>query len=135
MDFSGYQHPSDIILLAVRYYVSYKLSYRDIEEIFAERGSFVDHSTINRWVINFAPIIESKARQTKRPVSSSWRMDATYIKGEWWYYYRAVDKYGAIIDFYLSETCDEPAARDFFNISMVYLKRSSLIKVGRIPQH
>ncbi len=86
MDFSGYQHPSDIILLAVRYYVSYKLSYRDIEEILAERGSFVDHSTINRWVINFAPMIETKARQIKRPVSSSWRMDETYIKikGEWW---------------------------------------------------
>ncbi|MCU8168494.1 IS6 family transposase, partial [Vibrio vulnificus] len=55
MDFSGYQHPKDIILLAVRYYASYKeLSYRDIEEILAERGSHIDHSTINRWVINFA---------------------------------------------------------------------------------
>ena len=70
----------DIILLAVRYYASYKLSYRDIEEILAERGSHIDHSTINRWVINFAPMIEPKARQIKRPVSSSWRMDETYIK-------------------------------------------------------
>ncbi|CAH8203236.1 hypothetical protein [Vibrio aestuarianus] len=65
MDFSGYQHPSDIILLAVPYYVSYNLSYRDIEEIFTERGSYVDHSTINRWVINFAPMIESKVRQMR----------------------------------------------------------------------
>ncbi|WP_040757900.1 IS6 family transposase [Vibrio scophthalmi] len=115
MDFSGYQHPSDIILLAVRYYVSYKLSYRDIEEIFAERGSYVDHSTINRWVINFAPMIESKARQIKRQVSSSWRMDETYIKikGEWWYYYRAVDKFGDVVDFYLSKERDEKAAQAF----------------------
>lgn len=65
MDFSGYQHPSDIILLAVPYYVSYNLSYRDIEEIFIERGSYVDHSTINRWVINFAPMIESKVPQMR----------------------------------------------------------------------
>lgn len=79
MNFIGYQHPKDIILLAVRYYVSYKLSYRDIEEI-AERGSFIDHSTINRWVINFAPIIESKARQIKRPVSSSWRKPTSKSK-------------------------------------------------------
>lgn len=71
MDFSGYQHPSDIIFLSVRYYVSYKLSYRDIEEILAERGSFVDHSTINRWVMKFAPMIETKAHQIKRTVSSS----------------------------------------------------------------
>ncbi|WP_080722746.1 IS6 family transposase [Vibrio vulnificus] len=112
---SGYQHPSGIILLSVRYYVSYKLSYRDIEESLAERGSYVDHSTINRWVINFGPIIESKARQIKRPVSPSWRMDETYIKikGEWWYYYRAVDKFGDIVDFYLSKERDEKAAQAF----------------------
>ncbi|EEZ39039.1 putative transposase [Photobacterium damselae subsp. damselae CIP 102761] len=102
-----------IILLAVRYYVSYKLSYRDIEEILAERGSFVDHSTINRWVINFAPMIESKARQIKRPVSSSWRMDEIYIKGAWWYYYRAIDKFGDIVDFYLSKERDEKGAQAF----------------------
>ncbi|MGR5522287.1 IS6 family transposase [Vibrio sp. PNB22_4_2] len=114
MDFSGYQHPSDIILLAVRCYVSYKLSYRVIEEIMAERGSSVDHSTINRWVINFAPMIESEARKIKRPVSS-WRMDETYIKikGEWWYYFRAVDKYGEVVDFDLSKERDEKAAQSF----------------------
>ena len=65
MDFSGYQYPSDIILQAVRYYVSYKLSTRDIEDIFTERGSAIDHSTVNRWVITFAPILEQNARQLK----------------------------------------------------------------------
>ena len=84
--------------MAVRYYISYKLSYREIEEILAERGINVDHSTLNRWVIRFAPLLEIRARQLKRPVSSSWRMDETYIniKGEWWYYYRAIDKHGDI---------------------------------------
>jgi len=71
------------------------LSYREIEEIYAERGINVDHSTLNRWVIKYAPLLEYRARQVKKPVTSSWRMDETYInvKGQWKYYYRAVDKY------------------------------------------
>ena len=73
MNFSGYQFPSAIILQAVRYYVSYKLSYREIEEILAERGILVDPSTLNRWVIRFAPQIEARARRKKRAVSNSWR--------------------------------------------------------------
>ncbi len=114
--FKGFQFPRHIILLAVRYYISYKLSYREIEEILAERGIRVDHATINRWVIRFAPIIEANSRRLKRNVVSSWRMDETYIKikGEWWYYYRAVDKKGDIVDFYLSKTRDTEAATAFF---------------------
>lgn len=102
---------------ALRYYLAYKLSYREIEEIFAERNIHFDHSTINRWVIKDVPQLEAKFRTKKRRVSSSWRMDETYIKikGRGVYYYRAVDKYRAIIDFYLSETRDEPAAQAFFN--------------------
>ena len=80
MNCSGFQYPKEVILQVVRYYVSYKLSYRDIEEIFTERGIDADHSTYNRWVIRFAPQIEMKARQKKRAVSGSWRMDETYIK-------------------------------------------------------
>ena len=101
----------------LRYYLAYKLSYREIEEMFAERNIHFDHSTLNRWVIKYAPQLEAIFRKRKRRVSESWRMDETYIKikGRWVYYYRAVDKYGAIIDFYLSETRDEPAARAFFN--------------------
>ncbi len=114
--FKGFQFPRYIILLAVRYYISYKLSYREIEEILAERGIRVDHATINRWGIRFAPIIEANARRLKRKVGSSWRMDETYIKikGEWWFYYRAVDKKGDIVDFYLSKTRDAQAASTFF---------------------
>ncbi|PSW26367.1 IS6 family transposase [Photobacterium phosphoreum] len=115
MNFKGCQFPSSLILMAVRYYISYKLSYREIEEILVERGINVDHSTLNRWVIRFAPLLEIRARQLKRPVSPSWRMDETYIniKGKWWYYYRAVDKHGDIVDFYLSRQRDEKAASTF----------------------
>ena len=77
----------------------------------------MDHATINPWVIKFAPILEHKARLKKKPVSDSWRMDETYIKvkGEWLYYYRAVDKFGEVIDYCLSPSRDEAAAKAFLN--------------------
>lgn len=117
INFSGRHYPLDIIMMALRYYLAYKLSYREIEEIFAERHIHFDHSTLNRWVIKYDPLLDAAFKKKKRNVSSSWRMDETYIKvkGRWVYYYRAVDKYGAIIDFYLSETRDESALRAFFN--------------------
>jgi len=107
----------EIIMLVVRWYLSYSLSYRDIEEIMLERGITVDHSTINRWVIHYAPLLEDEFRKNyKRKVGSSWRMDETYIKikGVWHYLYRAVDKEGDTIDFMLSIKRDEPAAKAFF---------------------
>ena len=115
--FKGCHFPSEVILETVRYYIAYKLSYREIEEIQRERGVTVDHATIKRWVLKFAPILEHKARRRKKPVSGSWRMDETYIKvkGEWLYYYRAVDKFGEVIDYYLSYHRDEAAAKAFLN--------------------
>lgn len=107
----------NIILLVVRWYLAYSLSYRDIEELMNERGIKVDHSTINRWVIHYSPLLENKFRKNyKRNVSRSWRMDETYvkIKGEWHYLYCAVDKQGATVDFMLSKKRDEAAARAFF---------------------
>ena len=117
LNFSGCHFPQEIIMQALRYYLAYKLSYREIEEIFAERNIRFDHSTLNRWVIKYAPLLEANFRKRKRKVAGSWRMDETYIKikGKSVYYYRAVDKHGAIIDFYLSERRDEPAARAFFD--------------------
>lgn len=106
----------EMILMAVRWYVAYAISYRNIEELMAERGSSVDHATINRWVIEYAPLLEEFFRQRyKIPVSSSWRMDETYIKikGEWHYLYRAVDKEGQTIDFMLSKKRDREAVEDF----------------------
>lgn len=94
--FKGSHFPSEVILETVRYYLAYKLSYREIEEIQSERGVVVDHATINRWVIKFARVLEQRARRKKKLVSDSWRMDETYIKvkGKWIYYYRAVESCG-----------------------------------------
>ena len=110
--FKGCHFPSEIILETVHYYLAYKLSYREIEEIQLERGVKVDHAAINRWVIKFPPILEHKIRRKKKPMSSSLRMDQTYIKvkGKWLYYYRAVDKLGDVIDYYLCDKRDEAAA-------------------------
>src|ERR1700733_5067134 len=115
--FKGRHFIKDIILMAVRWYVSYSLSYRDIEELMLERGMSVDHSTLNRWVVYYSPLLEEEFRKNKkRKVGSSWRMDETYIKikGVWHYLYRAVDKDGDTIDFMLSKKRDEPAVRAFF---------------------
>lgn len=103
--------------MLVRWYLAYSLSYRDVEELALERGLKVDHSTINRWVLEYAPQLEETFRKRyKRPVGISWRMDETDIKvkGQWVYLYRAVDKEGKTVDFLLSEKRDEPAARAFF---------------------
>ncbi|GFY29447.1 transposase for insertion sequence-like element IS431mec [Trichonephila clavipes] len=90
--------------------------YRDLEEIMRIRGAKVDHSTLQRWVIKFVPLIDQAVRKTKRPVGKSWRMDETYVKlnGKWIYLYRAVDRYGDTVDFFLSEHRDKSAALSFF---------------------
>ena len=107
----------EVILLSVRWYLSYALSYRNMEEMMLERRISVDHSTINRWVIHYFPLLENEFRKNhKQKTRSRWRMDETYIKikGVWHYLYRAVDKGGNTIDFMLSEKRDETAARAFF---------------------
>ncbi len=117
IDFKGRHFPRDIILRSVRWYVAYSLSYRDIEEMLAERGISTDHATINRWVIAYAPQLEEQFRKSyKKHVGTSWRMDETYIKvqGKWTYLYRAVDKEGKTIDFMLLKNRDAEAARSFF---------------------
>jgi putative transposase len=112
--------PIDIILVCIRWYAAYPLSYRHIEEMMEERGVFVDHSSINRWAIRFLPLLEKAFRKHKRPVGGSWRMDETYIKvkGVWKYLYRAVDKEGKTVDFLLTAKRDKAAAKRFFEKAM-----------------
>ena len=120
LSFKGMRFPIDVILVCIRWYVAYPLSYRHIEEMMGERGVSVDHSSINRWAIRFLPFIEKTARKHKRPVGCSRRMDETYIKvkGIWKYLYFAVDKQGKTVDFLLTAKRDMAAARRFFNKAM-----------------
>jgi putative transposase len=115
VDFKGAHFPPEVILMGVRWYVAYPLSTRHVEELMEERGVEVDHSTINRWVIKYSPLLEEAFHRRKRPVWVSWRMDETYIKvkGQWRYLYRAVDKHGQTIDFLLTEHRDTEAALRF----------------------
>ena len=112
--------PIDIILVCIRWYAAYPLSYRHIEEMMQERGVFVDHSSINRWAVRFLPLLEKAFRKHKRTVGVSWRMDETYIKvkGVWKYLYRAVDKEGKTVDFLLTAKRDKAAANRFFKKAM-----------------
>jgi IS6 family transposase len=117
-DFKGRHFGGEIVLWAVRWYCRYGISYRDLEQMMAERGVSVDHSTIYRWVQKYAPEIEKRLRwHWRRPRSGSWRVDETYVKvrGKWSYLYRAVDKLGNTIDFYLSPTRNTMAAKRFLS--------------------
>ena len=112
----GAHFPKDIILHAVFFYVRYAVSYRDLEEILEERGVKADHATLNRWVVRHSSCLATAAKNRKRTIATSWRMDETSIKirGEWVYLYRTVDKFGDTIDFMFSERRDEEAATAFF---------------------
>jgi transposase-like protein len=115
-DFKWRQFQGGVILWAVRWYCRYGISYRDLEQMMGERGVPVDHSTIYRWVQRYAPEMEKRLRwQWRRPGSTSWRVDETYVKvrGKWASLYRALDKHGSTIDFYLSATRNAKAAQRF----------------------
>ena len=116
----GMRFPIDVILVCIRWYAAYPLSYLHLEEMMQERGVCVDHSSINRWAIRFLPLLEHAFRKHKRPVGASWRMDETYIKvkGVWKYLYRAVDKEGKKVDFLLPARRDKAAALRFFDRAM-----------------
>jgi len=114
--FAGYRFPAEVILLAVRWYLRYGLSYRDVEELLAERGIEVDHVTIYGWVQRFTPELINAARPCGHSVGDRWFVDETYVKvaGIWRYVYRAVDQHGQVIDVYVSKRRNLGAARVFF---------------------
>jgi IS6 family transposase len=118
--FAGFRFPPDLILVAVRWYLRYGLSYRDVEELLAERGVDVDHVTIYRWVQRFTPLLIDAARPCRHAVGDRWFVDETYIKvaGVWRYVYRAVDQFGQVIDIYVSPRRDLAAAQRFFEVAL-----------------
>jgi transposase, IS6 family len=114
--FKWRQTTPELILCAVRWYLRYSLSLRDVEELFAERSLEADHATIWRWVQSYGPELEQRLRGHLKPTNKSWRVDETYIrvKGRWCYLYRAIDSTGATIDFLLSPLRDAAAAKRLF---------------------
>jgi len=114
--FAGFCFPSDVIVLAVRWYLRFGLSYRDVEELLTERGIDVDHTTIYRWVQRFTPLLADAARPCRHLVGDRWFVDETYVKvaGRWRYSYRAIDQFGQVIDVLVSRQRDAKAARRFF---------------------
>ena len=115
ISFKGAHFPPDVILMGVRWYVAYPLSYRHVEALLEERGVPIDHATIQRWVVQYSPLLEAAFHRHKRPVWVSWRMDETSIKvkGQWRSLYGAVDTMGQTIDFLLTKERDEQAAKRF----------------------
>src|SRR6201982_1376062 len=118
--FKGRHFAREIIVVCVRWYLSFELSSRDLVQMSTERGIILAHTTILRWVQRYVPEFEKRWNRYARPVNGSWRCDETYIKvkGRWTYLYRAVDKYGQTVDFLLSERRDVAAAKGFFRKAM-----------------
>ncbi len=118
--FAGRHFDKEIVVLCVRWYLSFKLSYRDWVSMMSERGISLAHTTILRWVQHYTPEFEKRWQRYARPVGGSWLMDETYIKvrGEWVYLYRAVDKARKTVDFFLSRERDTNAAKAFLRKAM-----------------
>ena len=129
----GSWYPKDVIVQAVYLKLRFSLSYRDIEEILKDRGLGVDHATIQRWVIKYTPDLEKSFHRKKRSIGKSWRLDETYIKvkGKWTYYYRAVDKQGFTIDFFLSERRNKTAAKRFLAKGIKRNSKPSIINIDK----
>jgi transposase, IS6 family len=114
--FDGFRFPPEVIMLSVRWYLRYNLSYRDVEELLAERNIEVDHVTLYRWVQRFSPLLVDAARPCRHQAGNRWFVDETYVKvaGVWRYVYRAVDQHGQVIDVYVSPKRDIASAQRFF---------------------
>ena len=112
-DFKGRQFTAEVILWAVRWYLMFPISYRDLELMLQDRGVAVDHTTLFRWIQAYAPELEKRIRPHLHRSNGSWRVDETYVKvkGRWTYLYRAVDSRGQTIDFRLSAKRDAAAAQ------------------------
>ena len=135
--FVGFRFPSDVIMIAVRWYLRYGLSYRDVEELLAERGITVDHVTIYRWVQRFTPLLIDAARPCRHSPGDRWFVDETYVKvaGRWVYLYRAIDQFGQVIDVLVSEKRDLAATRRFFTRALEHGPHPTEVTTDRAPAY
>jgi transposase-like protein len=137
--FKWKHYQPDIILLTVRWYLRYNLSFRNLVEMMEERGLSIAHTTIMRWVHQYGPELDERVRRHLKPTNDSWRVDETYIKvkGQWMYLYRAVDSEGNTIDFYLSESRDKQAAKRFFKKALAtsHVCKPRVITVDKNPAY
>ncbi|MGE6540782.1 IS6 family transposase [Bacillus luti] len=137
--FKWKHYQPDIILLTVRWYLRYNLSFRDLVEMMEERGLFIAHTTIMRWVHQYGPELDERLRCHLKPTNDSWRVDETYVKvkGQRMYLYRSVDSKGNTIDFYLSKTRDHKAAKRFFKKALrsFHVSKPRVITVDKNPAY
>ncbi len=132
-EFAGFRFPPEVITVAVRWYLRYGLSYRDVEELLAERGVEVDHVSVYRWVQRYTPLFIDAARPCRHAPGDRWFVDETYLKvaGRWRYLYRAVDQFGQVIDVRLSDQRDLAAARRFFTSALLSARRPREVTTDR----
>jgi len=131
--FAGFRFPPELITVAVRWYLRYGLSYRDLEELLAERGIQMDHVSVYRWVQRFTPLFLEAARPCRHAPGDRWFVDETYVKvaGHWRYLYRAVDQFGQVIDVRLSDRRHLQAARQFFTSALATAPRPVEVTTDR----
>ena len=137
--FKWRHYQSEIILLTVRWNFRYSLSYRDLQEMMTERGLSLDHTTISRWVQEYAPDLDKRCRPYLKQTNDSWRVDETYVKvrGKWMYLYRAVDSTGQTLDFLLNQTLSTRAAKRFFRkvLGASHITSPRVINVDKNPTY
>jgi IS6 family transposase len=134
--FAGFRFPPDVIVLAVRWYLRFGLSFRDVEELLAERGIEVDHVTVYRWAQRFTPLLAEAARPCRHAVGDRWWVDETFAKvaGRWRYVYRAIDQFGQFIDVLVSTHRDVKAAHRFFQRAIATTKATPVeVVTDRAP--
>lgn len=131
--FKRLHYPVEVILVCLHWYLAYSLSLRNLEEMMQERGIFVDHSTIHRWILRLTPKLASVARKKRKIYGGSWYLDETYIKikGKWHYLYRAVNGHGETIDFMLSKKRNKKSAYRFLRKAIVQNTYPTVINIDR----
>ncbi|USK83141.1 IS6 family transposase [Peribacillus asahii] len=139
VEFKWKHYQPDIILLTVRWYLRYSLSFRDLVEMMKERGLSMAHTTIMRWVHQYGPELDERVRRHLKSTNDSWRVDETYVKvkGQWMYLYRAVDSEGNTIDFHLSKARNKQAAKRFFKKALAFshVSKPRVITVDKNPAY